>query len=648
MREPHPLILRRTRNINNNIDFGLSFPTPTATRRSKTPSTNRKVSGRPTRTPARRSVSQEPTTAAPAIPPPASTARRTSKRKSSFLDTVTAGPERATVKKRKLDDSATTPSGPSNQAINHLLSGTQESIPRRRASRTSDFIAIAEEPSDGDPQSPARGPDAYSTQDPDALPSASQEDKENDEPSLSTTQVKRRKRKSIGQSRKKRSSNGSLQEQHTGLSRSVKGKASVPRNQQDPHLVKSTASTRLPNDRDSHAEGEALPLTVRHQNGIAIPTKAPRAHPVVQQAADFEETSPASESSPIAPQTETSQVEDEDVQREDSILSVQSNGPSKKRRKRKSILVKKRGGRRVSQQSTASASPVSRPRRVTARTVSPAATPYREADEDEDESYIPEEGSPEPPTPAVNPKKSRKIARPAPNIGSNEPARRSTSTEPTESGFPITTHRLVNTSALPTITEEDEAASSDELQSHLGTSRTIPNAVDVLAQICRESVASALTSIRTSTTGSTLKRKTEALESFGKEIDSRLFDMSAAVENRLTLEGRVRASKREKSTVQARWSEVRRKREEVALRMDRMRREHWESEEEGAAAWKLSEGLQRVEVVVEREKGTETESIDYLLRSVGRGVSGWEGGGVLSRVREFNARLETMVQVLEG
>jgi hypothetical protein len=585
-------------------------------------------------------VSVEP---AQAAIPATSTARRSSKRKSSFLEVVTEGADPPTGKKRRLNDSTAT-SIPSIQGESHQPNGSQPSITKRRASRKSDFIAIAEEPSDEDEQAPAVEPDVGPDQAPDQSLVDLQEDKENDEPNLNKTQIKRRKRKSIGQRRaKKRSSTGSLQNQETGASSRT---TTEPEARDEDHPQPHITGGPDVNHR-SRATGAHRPLSVRHQDGVAIPTEAPRTATRLQEPTiakrvpRIKETTKARQSSPLA-------AGNEYADGNDSILPVQTNGATKQRRNRKPLVFKRRAGSRVSTQSTASASPAPRPRRAPARSASPSATPYREVDENEDETYIPEEVSPEPPTPAVA-KKSRKNARMIPSIESDEPTCRSNSAEPKQSGFPITTHRLSNISALPTITEENEQASDDDdLQGYFGASRIAPNAVDVLAQICRETVASALASTRASTNGSELKRRTEALESFGKEMDSRLFDMSAAVENRLTLEARVRTSKREKNEMQARWIEVRRKREEVALRMDRVRREHWESEDRGAEAWKLSEGLHGVEIAMEREKGTESESLEYLLTTVGAGVSGHLGGGILQMVKSFNAQMERMLGVLEG
>ena len=618
----------RTRNINNNIEFGLSFPTPTNARRSKTPTAGRRASRRTTEIPARRSVSQEPVATLPSLPE-ASTVRWPSKRKSSFLDAVTDGPVPPTEKRRRLIDATDEPLGVNRQEDH------RQSIPRRQASRKSEFIAIAEEASGDEASIPVNQVRADIPQGQEESLLDLQEDKENDEPILGATQSKRKKRKSIARkfSRpKKRSSTGSLQGKQAEESRIVPNT--------EPYTGEHS-SVGTGTNLNSGEQATEFPIAVRQHLGVAIPTKAPRAKE--QQNAVNEDTSTSTGARTKAPRAISVTPEVAESEAEESVRSLQNEGPSKKRRKRKSIAIKKKRGRRVSSHSAASASPPARWMQV--RTGSPAATPYHAGNEIEDETYIPEEVSPEPPTPAIN--KKRRAAKIVPSIESDNPAparHHSSSSEP-GSGFPITTHRLVNTSALPTITEENEVASDDDLDP-LHNTRTAPNAVDVLSQICRETVAAAITNIHTTATGSELKRKIDALESFGRELESRLFDMSAAVENRLTLEGRVRSSKREKSAMQNRWMEVRRQREEVALRMDAVRREHWDGEEQGAQSWRVSEGCFGVGVVLERERGSEIEGLEGLIGSISRGVSGFEGGGVLQRVKDFNARMERMVQVL--
>lgn len=615
---------------------------PTNAQRSTT--LDRRASIRATKTPVRRFVSVEPTAAATVSLPVPSTARRASKRKSSFLDAVTEGADQTPSKKRRLVDATAAPSVPSIRG-SPQANVPHRSEPRRQAFRKSDFIAIAEEPSDEDKQAPPEEPNVEPDQTPNEGLGDLQADKENDEPSSNTTKPKRKKRKSIAQRPKKRSSTGSLQNQLLGPSRRSASEISGRREEERQQSSVLTAAGRQDFTQAPRDSKSGQPVRVRHEDGVAIPTKAPRAAAKSQEPNIVNEL-PRRKKTAIAPQSSPAPAEDENDGGTDSILSVQKKNATMKGLKHKSFVVRRAGGR-VSVQSTAFANPIPRSRRAPAHSASPAATPYREADENEDETYVPEEFSPDLPTPAVT-KKPRKNARIIPSIENDESIRRSTSSQPKQTDFPITIHRLSNLSALPTITEENEQDPDfDELQAHFGASRSAPNAVDVLAQICRETVASALASTRTNMNGSGLKRRTEALESFGKEIDTRLFDMSAAVENRLTLEARVRTSKRDKGEIQARWIEVRRKREEIALKMDKVRREHWESEEQGAEALKLSEGLHGVEIAMERQKGTETESLEYLLMTVGASVSGQHGGGVLQRVKSFNAQMERMIDVLE-
>ena len=169
--------------------------------------------------------------------------------------------------------------------------------------------------------------------------------------------------------------------------------------------------------------------------------------------------------------------------------------------------------------------------------------------------------------------------------------------------------------------------------------------------MCREVVAKTVDDLATSDQTSTAgrKRKRTALQAFGDDLDSRLFEMSAAVEDRLDLESRSRKVKREKADLQSRWIEVRRQREQVALRCDRVRREHWEDEQEREEKWQISESAYKAELELERGEPEEEEGLEYLLRTVAGEVSNRsEGGGLLTKIRSVNTQLERMAGVLEG
>lgn len=323
---------------------------------------------------------------------------------------------------------------------------------------------------------------------------------------------------------------------------------------------------------------------------------------------------------------------------------------------------------------------------------------YQPHHDDEDETYL-QPTSPANPTPKPITKKPRK------KKAATKPTRTSTAASSSSSQiqskrrkgksttFPILTHRLTNTSALPTITEESEEENSDAGSASTPAPKTstkfhdrpTPNAVDVLAQFCREDIESALenlsstsnttsgtaaaptnTTAATTTSRAELKRKRLALESFNQTLETRLFTLSAAVEHRLSLEARVKKAQREKNEMRARWVEVRREREKVAASVDEMRRLKEERERERAEVRGLNEMLWRVEGEVERggeghrqghrhglgqgekHKEKEKDGLEWMVRTVAERVSSNWGGGLLERVREFNGVLERVVGVLDS
>ena len=292
----------------------------------------------------------------------------------------------------------------------------------------------------------------------------------------------------------------------------------------------------------------------------------------------------------------------------------------------------------------------------------PGHAPMPEPDVEDDETYIDEAISPEKPTPKPR-KKGRSSRRSGSSIGSGtkQPTRPSAvAKKSSKSTFPIVTHRLTNMFALPTITEEvgedsDSAKSSTSLKARF-PDRSVPNAVDVLAQICRETIGTTISKLSNSNSSINvkgLKRKRTAIEAFGAELDSRFTDMSVAVEHRLILETRVKKARKQKAELQAQWIEVRRQREEIALKCDDVRARHKENEEDGKESYELSETLHELEMVVERGEDFDygMEGMEFMLKSVAQRVSGANGGGgvgILDRVKEFNRQLETTATMLDG
>ena len=392
--------------------------------------------------------------------------------------------------------------------------------------------------------------------------------------------------------------------------------------------------------------------------------------------------------------------EDSELQAPSVPQPVAKSSSGQKRKKRKSVVLKPRKRRRSSdvaaERQSAVAEPtttgkssslqpqdVRRARSTTAASVKgPKPKPYSEApawetpghrqrvddDQEADETYLEVEPSPEKPTPKVIAKKTKtkgRRGRGSSNgriTGQKGKLSRSTGEDQkvkksTKSSFPIVTHRMANVFALPMISEEQEERAEDHVDHDIRdtslenkfSQHTAPNAVDVLAQICRETIESAVTKVAESNSEGrgSVQRKRNAIEAFGATLDSRLFDMSAALEHRLTLEVRAKRARKEKSDLQAEWLEIRRQREEVALMCDEVRRRHEEMEDDGKAQLELSDRLHELEMVVERETEGEREApLDFLLKDIAGRVSSTNGGGLLDRVKEFNKHLERTALVL--
>lgn len=275
--------------------------------------------------------------------------------------------------------------------------------------------------------------------------------------------------------------------------------------------------------------------------------------------------------------------------------------------------------------------------------------------EDSDESYV--EGSPEAETPAVSRQVSRKVSKQTrksrPQSSGVEGSENNTG-KSGKSTFPILTHRLTNISTLPVINEnehEDEGTPFEETSANRSAERSQPNVVDVLAQICREIVSNMIESVDQTASASTKaasKNKRTALDAFGKDLEDELFTISEALENSISLEARARKSKREKAALQAEYMELRKQREQIALKCDLVRRQHWECEEDTRQKWTLSQAARSVERCIARNEVIEDEGIEFLLKSVTDTVSSASGqGGSLDKVKSFNAQLENMALLLE-
>lgn len=178
----------------------------------------------------------------------------------------------------------------------------------------------------------------------------------------------------------------------------------------------------------------------------------------------------------------------------------------------------------------------------------------------------------------------------APRKKQRKPRQTNSETEPRNGSFPVTVHRLANVSALDAVSESDkssnEAGSSDELS----TKQKFPNRggvnpADVLSQICRETLDKTLSALENGIANETqasrraeFTRKRKAVEAFSAELEGRLFDMSEVLDSNFSLAMGLRRAKKEMMDSRSKLMDIRRQREDIALKMDEVRRKHLEEE----------------------------------------------------------------------
>ncbi|KAK6376502.1 uncharacterized protein PV06_05955 [Exophiala oligosperma] len=676
----------------DNVDFGISFPSSARSRRSttKTPQSRRSSSRQPSVTPAENSRrSREPSTAPASTQTPSETQRQ--------RGVVSASSEYSS-KRRRISQATETPAQSTRTPD---VRSTRSST--RRQARNSIF-PIAEDREAHEPPETVRREvvtPRLRVESPLFVPQDDAE-KENDAPdnsvpakisdsNASRRTSRRRTRSSILLEEKGTPSAGVFEE--TGRDSSLL--EAGPRTEH----TKGVDTEQLGVSRSPIGSATGL----SHSSGPAADEEDNVSH---QQLAgsdiELDDADVSNADHDIPPSQDTADAAQN--------TSRYDNAPAKKsRRKRKSVnLVRKRRSsttkhnrlNQTEQSLTHDTSPQARvsippstpalfaqpdKNGSTARREAPTpvdespASPRRNlahqeaAEEEEDNTYAPE-SSVEPETPAPPKRGPRKEKRQSGRTQERHQPRQQQQKK-TKATFPILTHRLTNTSKLPTIAEEEEGGEEEETDDEsgqkegavgsaltMGPDRSQVNAVDVLAQICRETVENMIERLTSNLNNSnddrnrrrtTSKTKRSALEAFGRDLDDELFDMSEALENRISLEARVRKSKRTKASLQAEWLEIRKQRERIALRCDAVRKRNWESEADARRKWRLSEAARRAELELSRESphGSDdgrTAGTEFMLRSVVNQISSAsDRGGTLERVRRFNSQLETLASFLE-
>ncbi|KAI6316024.1 hypothetical protein MCOR29_006801 [Pyricularia oryzae] len=197
--------------------------------------------------------------------------------------------------------------------------------------------------------------------------------------------------------------------------------------------------------------------------------------------------------------------------------------------------------------------------------------------------------------------------------------------------------------------------------------REAVNSVDVLSQICEEVTANVLRSLRNkvsevedTTTRRELKTKMGAVEAFREELRTNMLEHTIALDNLQTLRRRLRSAQREKRLLRDQILNVRKEREQVALRRDALRMKHEKESQKVMNRLHISSTMQDIELAVEEgrsapelstkeQKQSDLANLELLMLRVGDHIRpNGHGLGVLDQVKSFNAYLERAAAALQG
>ncbi|KAI0545810.1 hypothetical protein F4679DRAFT_559868 [Xylaria curta] len=270
----------------------------------------------------------------------------------------------------------------------------------------------------------------------------------------------------------------------------------------------------------------------------------------------------------------------------------------------------------------------------------------------------------EPPAKKRRPKQKNvspaKQAQPKPIKEKKRPsARRKSDGEP----IPVTVQRYTK----PLRQNEDDI-DEDVLNGDIPfTDHKSPNVVDVMLQICEESLEKYLSVLHEEATQADgpanrkiYRTKLRTVEAFQEELRTRLQAQAIALDNLRTLKKRVRATQKEKVSLRNEILRIRAEREQVDLKIDAVRMRHETANQESLNQLGLSSTMDDIELAVENgkmapelnpkeQKRAELANLDLLISQITNQVSvTGEGGGTLKQIKDFNMFLERVAVALEG
>ncbi|KAI0454882.1 hypothetical protein F5B21DRAFT_473805 [Xylaria acuta] len=199
------------------------------------------------------------------------------------------------------------------------------------------------------------------------------------------------------------------------------------------------------------------------------------------------------------------------------------------------------------------------------------------------------------------------------------------------------------------------------------TDHKSPNVVDVMLQICEESMDKYLSALHEEASQADgpvnrkiYRTKLRAVEAFQEELRTRLQGQTIALDNLRTLKKRVRAAQKEKVSLRNEILRIRAEREQVALKIDAVRMRHETANKESLLQLGLSSTMDDIELAIENgkmapelnpkeQKRAELANLDLLISQITNQVSvTGEGGGTLKQIKDFNMFLERVAVALEG
>ncbi|KAH7313661.1 hypothetical protein B0I35DRAFT_480333 [Stachybotrys elegans] len=190
--------------------------------------------------------------------------------------------------------------------------------------------------------------------------------------------------------------------------------------------------------------------------------------------------------------------------------------------------------------------------------------------------------------------------------------------------------------------------------------------VDVLAQVCEEVIATALTQFQQAAAEAPdaakkkeARVKIRAVEAYREELSTRLLEHAIQLNHWHSLRKRVRHVQKEKLALREEILRLKAEREQVALRMDEVRIKHEQDSSDSKYQLNISSLMHDIELAVEQgtdapelsrseQKQAELANLDLVLaRIVEQASSNSSSGGLLRQVKEFNAFLERAAVALE-